>query len=224
MNQDYITFYKKCLSDLLKVKNPTYVMKKVIHTIITPNESIYIYDLNQYYATLFLSDEMCTVYLYPDLRCSLLTPPSISTIPHWSTYMTHNTYKPIDTDWLYDILNQTPDKDILNDFIKTSKEQTTKEQATKEQTTKEQKVERKEQTKKEQTKKEQATKEHATKEQKVKRIEQKVPRIDSKSDSSDGPDFGIDFGKEFDFNFVDIKPQKVQDTKKIKNVKRPVWK
>ena len=105
---ELLSLYKKCLSELLLTERPTSVMKKVIDTIHSPNERVYIYDVNKNYASLFLSDEMYTVYLYPDLTCSLLKPPSLSTIPHWSTYITKNTNNvSIDIELSSNILKET---------------------------------------------------------------------------------------------------------------------
>ena len=178
---ELLSLYKKCLSELLQMERPTSVMKKVIDTIHSPNERVYIYDVNKNYASLFLSDEMYTVYLYPDLKCSLLKPPSPSTIPHWSTYITKNTN------------NVSIDIELSSDILKETKEE---------------------------------------------------PFKPDSPNSMDGPDFGTDFGKEFDFSFEPIKPikklknavNKIIDKKLIDNklidkklidkklMKRPTWK
>ena len=158
-------------------------MKKVIDTIHSPNERVYIYDVNKNYASLFLSDEMYTVYLYPDLKCSLLKPPSPSTIPHWSTYITKNTNVSVSN-----VFNVFIDIELSSDIIKETKEE---------------------------------------------------PFKPDSPNSMDGPDFGTDFGKEFDFSFEPIKPikklknevnklidKKLIDKKLIdkKLMKRPTWK
>jgi hypothetical protein len=122
---ELISFYNKCLSELLLVEYPTSLMKKVIRTIQSPEERVYMYEVTKHYATLFLSDEMCTVYLYPDLTCSLLKPPPKPTIPHWRSYIYQanknaNNTKPIDIKWLYKILEEAvyeKDKKIVEDFI-----------------------------------------------------------------------------------------------------------
>ena len=44
---ELIPFYKKCLSDILQIKNPNSLMKKIIDTIHSTNERIYIYDVNK---------------------------------------------------------------------------------------------------------------------------------------------------------------------------------
>ena len=118
---ELIVFYKKRLSELTQHTNPTDLMKRVINTLQNPTEIVSIYDINQYYATLFLSDELCTVYFYPDFTCSLLKPPKNS-IPHWSKYIDYIDTKPttdMDIEWLNQILQQEPvnDKEILENYI-----------------------------------------------------------------------------------------------------------
>ena len=166
---ELIPFYKKCLSDILQIKNPNSLMKKIIDTIHSTNERIYIYDVNKNYASLFLSNEIYTVYLYPDLTCSLLQPPSKSTIPHWSTYITHHTKEPL----------ELKIESILVDLQESYKKDT--------------------------------------------------PELILKPQSPDGPDFGTDFGKEFDFTFEPIKNETVKPIQKLKTAvkklsKRPIWK
>jgi len=70
-----ISFYQKKLQELHTIPNPTMLMKRIITTMNTPNECVYIYEANPYYASLFLSNETGTIYLYPSLQCSLLPPP-----------------------------------------------------------------------------------------------------------------------------------------------------
>ena len=118
---ELIVFYKKRLSELTQHTNPTDLMKRVINTLQNPTEIVSIYDINPYYATLFLSDELCTVYFYPDFTCSLLKPPKNS-IPHWSRYIDYIDSKPtmdMDIEWLNQILQQEPvnDKEILENYI-----------------------------------------------------------------------------------------------------------
>lgn len=221
---DLISFYKKCLSELLLVEHPTSLMKKVINTIKSSEEHIYMYDVTKQYASLFLSDEMCTMYLYPDLTCSLLKPPQNPTIPHWSKYIinTNHITKPtpiiIDINLLYDILEEDPDekekkdKEMLEYFIKDTPcfcEYINDSSL------------------------------YDTKEP-IKDIYEPISKSKDlyKSDSPDyGPDFGPDLGKELDFTLGDalsIKPVEKgtikESTKKLKTVvkkiikQRPLWK
>jgi hypothetical protein len=175
---ELISFYKKCLSDILQIKHPNSLMKKIIDTIHSTNERIYIYDVNKNYASLFLSNEIYTVYLYPDLTCSLLQPPSRSTIPHWSTYITHHTKEPLELKIEFlDELQESYKKDTINEPLKI----------------------------------------------------ESILKPFKKPQSPNGPDFGADFEKEFDFTFEPIKKETVKPIQKLKTVvkklsKRPIWK
>lgn len=237
---DLIYFYKKCLSELLLVEHPTSLMKKVINTIKSREEHIYMYDVTKQYASLFLSDEMCTIYLYPDLTCSLLKPPQNQTIPHWSKYIinTNHVTKPtpiiIDINLLYDILEQDPDEkekkdnEMLEYFIKDTpcfcESINDSLYDTKD-----------------------PIKDIKDIYEPIKDIYEPVHDLYEpiskskdlyKSDSPDyGPDFGPDLGKELDFTLGDelsIKPVEKgtikESTKKLKTVvkkiikQRPLWK
>jgi hypothetical protein len=70
-----ISFYQKKLQELHTIPNPTVLMKRIITTMNTPNECVYIYEATLSYASLFLSNETGTIYFYPSLQCSLLPPP-----------------------------------------------------------------------------------------------------------------------------------------------------
>lgn len=241
---DLISFYKKCLSDLLLVERPTSIMQKVIDTIQSSEERIYMYDVTKRYATLFLSGEMRTVYLYPDLTCSLLKPPPKPTIPHWSNYMYSNhTNHTLDIKWLYDILQQEPvykkDKEIVEDFINGTPYTVEPEQDPYE--PKQDPYEPKHNIYEPVQDLYEPDYDLYEPEHNIYEPEHIIYKgkdsIEYKSDSPDyGPDFGPDLGKEFDFTFGDelfskqVEKEPIKEpTKKLKTIvkkimKQPIWK
>ncbi len=120
-----VTFYQSRLIDLLSVSNPTRLMKRVIDTLESNTEKVYIYDTNPTYAHLFLSDDTRTIYFYPNLQCSLLKPPDKPLTPHWNIWIDRTSVPPINLGWVHSILllnakeRFESDKDILQEQPRT---------------------------------------------------------------------------------------------------------
>lgn len=120
-----VAFYQSRLIDLLRVSNPTRLMKRVIDTLESNTEKVYIYDTNTTYASLFLSDDTRTIYFYPNLQCSLLKPPDKPFTPHWNIWIDRTSVPPLNMEWVHSILllnakeRFESDKDILQDKPRT---------------------------------------------------------------------------------------------------------
>ena len=100
-----VIFYQERLSKLVHVPNPTSLMKRVIDTLQSPTEKVYIYDIKPSYASLFLSDDTSSIYFYPNLECSRLKPPDTHYTPHWNMWINTTHAPPLDLTWIHTILN-----------------------------------------------------------------------------------------------------------------------
>lgn len=113
-----ISFYQKKVQELHTIPNPTMLMKRIITTMNTPNECVYIYEATPTYASLFLSNETGTIYFYPSLQCSLLPPPTSFIINKKQKHKEENNIS-LDPIWLSKIVNMDyearyqSDQDIL---------------------------------------------------------------------------------------------------------------
>ena len=107
-----LSFYQERLNQLMNVPKPTFLMKRVIDTLRSDTEKVYIYDLHPSYASLFLSDDTRSIYFYPNLECSLLKPPTEHYTPHWNKWI-DTTHAPVlDLEWIHSILNKGRESDV----------------------------------------------------------------------------------------------------------------
>jgi len=100
-----LSFYQERLTQLMNVPNPSFLMKRVIDTLRSDTEKVYIYDLHPSYASLFLSDDTRSIYFYPNLECSLLKPPDEHYTPHWNKWIDTSNAPVLDLEWIHSILN-----------------------------------------------------------------------------------------------------------------------
>ncbi len=100
-----LSFYQELLKQLIHVPNPTCLMKRIINTLQSDTEKVYIYDINPTYASLFLSDDTSSIYFYTNLECSRLKPPDEHYTPHWSKWIDTSNAPKLDLAWIHSILN-----------------------------------------------------------------------------------------------------------------------
>jgi hypothetical protein len=107
-----LSFYQERLTQLMQVPNPSFLMKRVIDTLRSDTEKVYIYDLHPSYASLFLSDDTRSIYFYPNLECSLLKPPEEHYTPHWNKWIDTSNAPVLDLEWIHSILNKGRELDV----------------------------------------------------------------------------------------------------------------
>ena len=107
-----LSFYQERLNQLMNVPKPTFLMKRVIDTLLSDSEKVYIYDLHPSYASLFLSDDTRSIYFYPNLECSLLKPPDAHYTPHWNKWIDVSNAPVLDLEWIHSILNKGRESDV----------------------------------------------------------------------------------------------------------------
>ena len=112
-----LLFYQELLKQLINVPNPTCLMKRIIHTLQSDTEKVYIYDMNPTYASLFLSDDTRSIYFYPNLDCSRLKPPDEHYTPHWSRWIDTSNAPKLDLAWIHSILNMNAKKRQASDNL-----------------------------------------------------------------------------------------------------------
>lgn len=100
-----LLFYQERLKQLIDVPHPTFLMKRIIDTLQSDTEKVYIYDLNPTYASLFLSDDTRSIYFYPNFYCSRLKPPDEHYTPHWNKWIDTSNAPQLDLAWIHSILN-----------------------------------------------------------------------------------------------------------------------
>jgi hypothetical protein len=115
-----LSFYQERLIQLMQVPNPSFLMKRVIDTLRSDTEKVYIYELHPGYASLFLSDDTRSIYFYPNLECSLLKPPDEHYTPDWKKWIDTTNAPVLDLEWIRSILQtNTTERHDSDDFSPT---------------------------------------------------------------------------------------------------------
>ncbi len=100
-----LLFYQERLKQLIDAPHPTSLMKRIIDTLQSDTEKVYIYEINPTYASLFLSDDTRSIYFYPNFYCSRLKPPDEHYTPHWNKWIDTSNAPQLDLAWIHSILN-----------------------------------------------------------------------------------------------------------------------